>query len=327
MKRKVIALAVALAMVFAFSACGGSTTETTSTSDDQKELTIAFCTWAGYAPLFIAQDQGYFEENGYKVDIQIIEDESTYGSLFSSGSIQALGQVLDRDLVQYQAGAPEGYVCTMDASTGGDGLVASADIKTVDNLKGKKVALDKSATSYYFFMQVLADSNITEDDVEIVDMGNDESGEALLSGNVDAAVTWEPILSQCAEQGTLLASSKDYDKVILDVLTVSTEFAEENPEVYEVLEDSWNRSVDYLNENFEDGCSIMAAGLGLEAEEVQEECAGITFYDKAMNDEFKDTSKDENVYTIAQSMAKFWMEKGEMSSEDVAGFFPTLDIQ
>ena len=326
MKKKLIAIVMVLAMVLAFSACGGSN-ETTSASDGQKDLTIAFCTWAGYAPLFIAQDQGYFDEYGYNVDIQIIEDESTYGSLFSSNSIQALGQVLDRDLVQYQAGAPESYVCTMDASTGGDGLVASADIKTVNDLKGKKVALDKSATSYYFFMQVLADSDITEDDVEIVDMGNDESGEALLAGSVDAAVTWEPILSQCADKGTLLASSKDYDKTILDVLTVSNEFAKENPDIYEVLEDCWNKSVDYLNENLDDGCAIMAKGLDLDAEEVAEECAGITFYDKDMNDAFKDTSADENVYAIAQSMAKFWMDKGEMESDDVAAFFPTLDIK
>lgn len=322
MKRKLMAALAVCAMIFAFAGCGSSDSE--QAADGQKNITIAFCTWAGYAPLFIAQDQGYFEEYGYTPEIQIIEDESTYGSLFSSGSIQALGQVMDRDLVQFEAGAPESYVCTMDASTGGDGLVAKAEIKTVNDLKGKTVALDKSATSYYFFMQVLADSDITEEDVTISDMGNDEAGEALLAGNVDAAVTWEPILSQCADQGTLLASSKDYDKTVVDILTVSNEFAEENPDIYDVLADCWNRSVDYLNENFEDGCAIMAKGLDLEAEEVQEECAGITFYDKAMNDAFADTSKEGNVMEVAQSMAKFWMDKGEMTSDDVTGFFPTL---
>ena len=323
MKRKLLALLIAGLLVFSLTACGGSNDD----KGETKDITIAFCTWAGYAPLFIAQDQGYFEENGYKADIQIIEDESTYGSLFSSDSIQALGQVMDRDLVQVEAGAPESYVCTMDASTGGDGLVATKDIKTVNDLKGKTVALDKSATSYYFFMQVLADSDLTEDDVKISDMGNDEAGEALLSGKVDAAVTWEPILSECADKGTLLASSKDYDKTIIDVLTVSNTFAEKNPDIYDALADCWNRSVDYLNENFEDGCAIMAKGLDLEASEVEEECAGITFYDKAMNEEFADTSKEGNAYEIAQSMAKFWKEKGEMKSDDVKAFFPTLDIK
>ena len=331
MKKKVLALVIAAVMVLSLTACGGgsdSASDSGGGETENRKITIAFCTWAGYAPLFIAQEKGFFEEYGYKPDIQIIEDESTYGSLFSSGSIQALGQVLDRDLVQFAAGAPEAYVCTMDASTGGDGLVAAAGIDSVDDLKGKTVALDKSATSYYFFMQVLNDSNITEEDVTIVDMGNDESGEALLAGNVDAAVTWEPILSQCADQGKLLASSKDYDKTIIDILTVSTALAEEDPEIYDILEDCWNRSVDYLNENFDEGCEIMAAGLDLEAEEVKEECAGITFYDKAMNDAFADTSSDGNVFEVAKSMAGFWKEKGEMDAEedDIKAFFPSLGL-
>ncbi len=321
-KKSVVLLLIAVIAV-AMAGCGGGGE---SSDTGNKKITIAFCTWAGYAPLFIAQEKGYFQENGYDVDIQIIEDESTYGSLFSSGSIQALGQVLDRDLVQFAAGAPEAYVCTMDASTGGDGLVAKSDIKTVDDLKGKTVALDKSATSYYFFMQVLKDSNIKEKDVEISDMGNDEAGEALLAGNVDAAVTWEPILSQCKEKGNMLASTKEYDKATIDVLTVSTEFAKENPEVYDVLKDCWNRSVDYLNENFDESCEIMAKGLDLDPEEVKEECAGITFYDREMNEKFADTGQSGNVYEIAGSMAQFWKEKGEMETTDVDAFFPTLDL-
>jgi len=324
--KKLLIVLMSVVMILAMAGCGSKGSGEKKEEKNEK-FTIAFCTWAGYAPLFIAQDQGYFEEKGLDVDIQIIEDESTYGSLFSSGSIQALGQVLDRDLVQFAGGAPEGYVCTMDASTGGDGLVAKKGVGSVDDLKGKTVALDKSATSYYFFMQVLKDSNIKEEDVTISDMGNDESGEALLSGNVDGAVTWEPILSQCADKGKLLASSKEYDKTIIDVLTVSTEYAKENPDIYDDLKECWNKAVAYLNDNFDEGCEIMAKGLSLDAEEVKEECAGITFYDEKMNEEFADTSKEGNVYETAKEMASFWKEKGEMDTDDIDGFFPTLDLE
>ena len=278
--------------------------------------------------MFIAKELGYFEEAGYDVDIVIMEDESTYGAAFLSDSIQVLGQVLDRDIIQYDAGTPEAYVCTMDASTGGDGLIATAEIKSMDDLAGKTVALDKSATSYFFFLQALADSNITEDQITIVEMGNDEAGEAFIAGKVDAAVTWEPALSNCSERegGHILVSSADYPKAIIDVLTVSTKFAEENPDVYDVLYSCWCKAVDYLNSNFEDACAIMAEGLDLEKEEVMDECSGITFYDKAMNDEFNDTSKEGNVYEIATMATSFWLEKGYMSNEDISGFFPTLNL-
>ena len=297
-------------------------------ADSPKKMKIAFCTWAGYAPLFIAKENGYFADQGYDVELVIIEDESTYGAAFVSNSIQGLGQVLDRDIIQYDAGAPEQYVCTMDASTGGDGLVATAEIQSVDDLAGKTVALDKSATSYFFFLQVLADSNITEDQINIVEMGNDEAGEAFLAGRVDAAVTWEPALSNCSERegGHILVSSADYPKAIIDVLTVSTKFAEQNPEVFDVLYSCWCQAVDYLNANFEEGCAIMAVGLDLETEEVMDECAGITFYDAAMNEAFNDTATEQNVYEIACMAADFWVQKGYMKSADVSGFFPTLNL-
>ena len=324
--KKLTALLLAIAMVFTLCACGSSSAP--AASAEKKKMTIAFCTWAGYAPLFIAKDKGYFDEYGYDVDLVIIEDESTYGAAFVSDSIQGLGQVLDRDIIQFDAGAPEQYVLTMDASTGGDGLVATGDIKSMDDLAGKTVALDKSATSYFFFLQALADSNITEDQITIVEMGNDEAGEAFLAGRVDAAVTWEPALSSCSDRegGHILVSSADYPKAIIDVLTVSSTFAKKNPEVFDVLSECWYNAVDFLNANFTEGCEIMAAGLDLDPDEVMDECSGITFYDRKMNDDFNNTSNADNVYDIAKMAAGFWVDKGYMKSDNISGFFPTLKI-
>ena len=304
-----------------------SSSEASNTQSDLIPFKAAFCTWAGYAPLFIAKEKGYFAEKGYDCEIIIMEDESTYGAAFVSDSIQMLGQVLDRDIIQYGAGAPEQYVCTMDCSTGGDGLVATAEIQSVDDLAGKTVALDKSATSYFFFLQILADSNITEDEINIVEMGNDEAGQAFIAGQVDAAITWEPALSNCGERegGHILVSSADYPKAIIDVLTVSSTFAEKHPDFYDVAEECWYQAVDYLNENFEDGCMIMAKGLDLEVEDVKAECSGITFYGREENAAFNDLIAEDNIKDIAQMAAGFWVEKDLMEHDDLTGFFPTLD--
>lgn len=320
--KKLLALMLSAVLVFSCIGCGNAA-EQTKADGELIPCKVAFCTWAGYAPVFIGIEKGYFEELGYDVEVVIMEDEATYGSAFMSGSIQALGQVLDRDIIQYDAGAPEQYVCTMDCSTGGDGLVASAEIQSVDDLAGKTVALDKSATSYFFFLQVLADSNITEDQIEIEEMSNDAAGEAFIAGHVDAAVTWEPALSNCGERegGHILVSSADYPKAIIDVLTISTDFLKANPDAADALNAGWNKSVAYLNENFDEGCEIMAKGLGLSVEDVKAECAGITFYDEAMNKEFNNLSKEGNVLEIAQMAADFWVEKGYMKSNNVDGFF------
>lgn len=328
--KKLLALLLAGVMALSCMACGSGAAKTagegSAKTEDLIPMKIAFCTWAGYAPVFIAIEKGYFEEAGYDAQVVIMEDESTYGAAFVSNSIQALGQVMDRDIIQVDAGAPEQYVCTMDCSTGGDGLVATGDIQTMDDLAGKTVALDKSATSYFFFLQALADSNITEDQINIVEMGNDAAGEAFIAGNVDAAVTWEPALSNCGERegGHILVSSADYPKAIIDVLSVNTNFLKEHPDAADVLNDCWNKAVAYLNENFDEGCEIMAKGLSLDKQDVMDECAGITFYDEAMNKEFNDLSKEGNIKDIAKLAADFWVEKGYMKSGDVEEFFAYL---
>lgn len=324
--KKLLTLALSAILVLSLIGCG-STAETAKTSGDPVPMKIAFCTWAGYAPVFIGIEKGYFKEAGYDVEAVIMEDESTYGAAFVSDSIQALGQVMDRDIIQYDAGAPEQYVCTMDTSTGGDSLVASGDIQTVDDLAGKTIALDKSATAYFFFLQVLADSNITEDELTIVEMSNDAAGEAFIAGQVDAAVTWEPALSNCSQRegGHILVSSADYPKAIIDVLTISSSFLAKYPDAADALNEGWNKSVAYLNENFEEGCEIMAKGLDLTKEDVMDECSGITFYDEAMNREFNDLSKKDNIKDIAQMAADFWVEKGYMKSNDIEGFFAYIN--
>lgn len=326
--KKLLALLLTGVLTLSCAGCGAAQTivseqEADLSGNELTPMKIAFCTWAGYAPLYIAVEKGYFEEAGYDAEIVIMEDESTYGAALVSNSIQALGQVLDRDIIQYDAGAPEQYVCTMDCSTGGDGLIATGDIQSVDDLAGKTVALDKSATSYFFFLQVLADSNITEDQINIVEMGNDEAGEAFIAGNVDAAITWEPALSNCSERegGHILVSSADYPKAIIDVLTVNTNFLEANADAADVLNSCWNKSVAYLNENFDEGCEIMAKGLDLSAEDVKAECAGITYYGEAENEAFNDLNAEENIIDIANMCTKFWLEKGYMKSDDISGFF------
>ena len=176
-------------------------TSLTAFAGETTDVTMAFCTWTGYSPMFIAQEQGYFEEAGLNVDIQVIEDESTYAALITQGSVQFLATAQDPNIKMYANGATSRFVLTMDASVGADGLVATADIATLDDLAGKKLALDKSASSYYFFLTALENgSSLSEEDIEVIDMGDTtEAGLAFMSGNVVAAIMWEPELYEARE--------------------------------------------------------------------------------------------------------------------------------
>lgn len=68
------------------------------------------------------------------MDIQVIEDESTYAALIAKGSVQFLATAQDLNIKMYANGASSDFVLAMDASEGADGLVATGDIKSPDDL-------------------------------------------------------------------------------------------------------------------------------------------------------------------------------------------------
>lgn len=331
--KKLTAIAAAAAlMISALAGCGSGGAQSSGAASEGElvDVSMAFCTWTGYSPMFIAKEKGYFEEAGINMDIQIIEDESTYASLLTNNSIQFLATAQDPNIKMFANGTPSRYVLTMDASNGADGLVASADIKTLDDLKGKSVALDKSASSYYFFLQALENgSSLTEDDIDVMDMGDTtQAGLAFMSGNVDAAIMWEPELSEALETvdgAHALATSADYPDTILDSLVVNESYAAENPDIVAAVEEAWYKAVDFLNENPDEAYELMASGFEeVTAEDVASDVKGLAFMGRAENETLNDESSTGSIYEISQKMADFWKVKGECESSDITEFFSLL---
>ena len=290
-------------------------------------VTMAFCTWTGYAPMFIAKEMGYFEDAGINMNIEIVEDESTYAALLVQGSVQFLATAQDPNIKMFANGAPSRYVLAMDASCGADGLVTTADIQSLDDLAGKTLALDTAASSYYFFLTALEDgSSLSEEDINLAEMSDTtEAGLAFMSGNVDAAIMWEPELSEAldsVEGAHALVTSADYPETILDSLVVNASYAQEHPEVVEAVAEAWYKAVDYLNENPDEAYEMMAGGFEeVTAEDIAGDVEGLEFFGREENEELNSSDTERSIKAISQDMADFWMEKGECETDDLTEFF------
>lgn len=297
---------------------------------EKESVTMAFCTWTGYAPMFIAQELGYFEDAGIDMNIEIIEDESTYAALLVQGSVQFLATAQDPNIKMFANGAPSRFVLTMDASCGADGLVTTADIESLDDLAGKTLALDTAASSYYFFLTALADaSSLSEEDITLAEMSDTtEAGLAFMSGQVDAAIMWEPELSEALESvegAHALVTSADYPETILDSLVVTDSYAQEHPEVVEAVAEAWYKAVDYLNENPEEAYEMMASGFEeVTAEDIAGDVEGLQFFGREDNAALNDSASERSIMAISQDMADFWMEKGECSTNELDEFFSLI---
>jgi NitT/TauT family transport system substrate-binding protein len=102
-------------------------------------------TWSGYAPVFVAQDLGYFKTRGVDVDIKFEDERPNVMAAMARGDIE-----MDmRTVGEYQgkprdAKTPGIIIGTIDQSLGGDGVIAPGDITSVEQLKGKTVASKSS---------------------------------------------------------------------------------------------------------------------------------------------------------------------------------------
>ena len=79
----------------------------------------------------------------------------------------------------------------------GDAVIGSKEkgTDTIEGLKGKTIAYSSGTSSEDILVNSLTSVGLTMDDIEAIDMDASGIVSAMLSGKVDAAATWSPLLS------------------------------------------------------------------------------------------------------------------------------------
>ena len=193
---------------------------------------IAHSTWVGYGPLYIARDKGIFKKNGVDVDLIVMEDPKERFPTLMADKIQMIASTVDTALLYLKKPNDFQYVVAIDDSNGGDGIVAVKDIKTIADLKGRKVAVNEGSVSEFYLNVLLGKAGLKESDLNTVNMTAADAGGAFVAKRVDAAVTWEPWLTKgkSTDFGHLLVDSSTTPGLITDAIIVKTAWANCAPE-------------------------------------------------------------------------------------------------
>lgn len=187
----------------------------------QQAISIATHTWPGYEPLSLARSMGWLDEQ----QVKLVETESFTDSikLLEEGKIDAAGLTLDEVLRLREKGIPLSIVLVCDISAGADMLLARPGIKTLAELKGKRVAVEDGALGSLMLHQALLNANLQRNDVQVVSVSVDKQAAAWQRGEIEAAITFDPGSSQIIKQGgKLLFDSRQIPNLILDVIAVRT---------------------------------------------------------------------------------------------------------
>lgn len=279
-------------------------------------LRISYFTWIGNGPLFVAEEKGLFAKE--RVDVQLINiDDHTaaFAGLFA-GQVDAIEGAAQDAPVFYQPDAPLVCVFPLNDSRGGDGILATNDIRTIADLEGKSVAFLRGSVGQFFLNVLLKEAGLGEANIEVVDLPAEDGAEAFMLGEVDAAVTWEPYLTRGASvaHGHLLVSTAEYPGLLVDCLMAMPQVFEARKGAFQAFARAWAAAVDYAEAHPTDANEIMARRLGLEDPAVFARLLeGARLYDGERSREYFGTPEEPGqIYQTMQQAIDVWSSLGRV---------------
>jgi NitT/TauT family transport system substrate-binding protein len=284
-------------------------------------LRIGYSTWVGYGPLFLARTKGFFDTGRVDVVLTNVEDPKLRFAALAAGKLDGLVTTLDTMSLYWKPTFQFQAVLGLDDSSGGDGIVSKAAIKTIKDLRGKRVAVNRGSVSDFFLNVLLRQNGMSERDLNIVNMRQDDAGAAFLGGKVDAAVTWEPWLSRAkrAPGGHVLIDSSKTPGLIVDVLLFRRDVLRAHPDAIRAVIAGWYRAVEYWKQNPDDADAVMARAVGGWLKDVKtfkETLAGVRYYDQAINRRYM--APHGQIYATAQNAINIWRSLGKITVKETA---------
>lgn len=244
------------------------------TQAPEQPLRVATLPWPGYESLHLAQSLGYLDPS--RIRILDMANASQASNALRNGTVDAALLTVDEVLLLLQDNVDVRVVLVMDVSNGADVVMARPDITTLPGLRGKRIGVETGAIGATMFDAMLTAAKMTPTDVQLVAMPVHEHAAAYRDKKVDAVVTFEPVRSQLLQKGArILFDSSQIPDRIFDVLTVRTEAMAEHRQELASLVAAHFKALDYLAHQPQDAAVRMAPYLGVRADQVLSQFAGM----------------------------------------------------
>jgi len=255
--------------------------EKPAAAPEEKPIVIGYSNWAGWWPWAIAEQEGIFAKNNVNVEMKWFDGYIESMEALAAGKLDGNSQTLN-DTISFVDGAVNGEVVVLvnDNSAGNDKIIVTKDINRIEDLKGKKVAIEEGVVDDYLLSLALESKGMKRDDVEIVPLETGAAAAAFASGQTDAVGAFPPFwLTALKREGSKeLVSSADFPGAIPDLLVVTQKLIDEKPEQVRGLIKSWFDTLKFMEQNPAKADEIMAARADVTVEELQQFKAGTKMF-------------------------------------------------
>jgi NitT/TauT family transport system substrate-binding protein len=203
--------------------------------------------WPGYEPLYLAKEIDSFPSN----KVRLIEYSSASDVIraFRNKALEMASLTLDEALLLIQDNIPLKVILVHDISNGADTILARPGITSMQDIIGKRVAVESGALGAYVITRALEINKLSLNDIVIKHINVNQHENAYKNNQVDVVVNFEPVRTRLLNQGAKeIFTSKEIHGEIVDVLVVHEEVFNQNRSTLKEIINSWFTALDYFSQ-------------------------------------------------------------------------------
>ena len=296
--KSLLAVALMLMMTALFTACGEEKADNGKAADNSKKEVVIGTMNLVNGDLIAQYEKWYENELGMKAKVIKFDSGKDIISALASESIDIAEAGTSPAALAISNNLDIKVIFVGDIIGVAETLVARNDsgISTVKDLTGKKVATPFASTAHYSLLNALKLEDMTESDVQLLDLQPDDIFAAWQRGDIDAAYIWYPVLGRLLETGRSITDSEKLAEkgiVTADLVVARTPFANENPEVVKKFVELQLKANDMILDDSAKAAKEISAVLEISEQDAAEQIT-----------EFKYLRAEDQIKCLDETMAK-----------------------
>lgn len=271
------------------------------------EVQVGVSDWTGWVAWYVAEQKGFFKKHGAKVKLVWFANYSDSIAALSTGQLDANSQTWSDTLGPLFKGIPLKVILVNDNSAGNDAVMVGPKVTKFAELKGRKIALEQYSISHFVLYTALARNGLAPKDVNVVNLSAGDAAAAFISGRVDAAVLWNPWISQIetSGKGHALFTSREMPGMIPDLLVAQDKALQAKRKEFVGMIQAWFDTLAFIHDHTDEAVQIMSKVVSMKPEEYKVFLPGTKFFDAAANSDALDPHSAQGLVGVAPAISDF----------------------
>ncbi|HWZ88597.1 MAG TPA: ABC transporter substrate-binding protein [Polyangiaceae bacterium] len=282
-------------------------------SSEEPRLKIGLDLWAGYYPALLAEQLGYFRDEGVRVDLSIPEDTDELLVEFAAGTLDGVAAAAGDAINVIEANPDVRIVLFSDVSDGADMVLALPPIARPEDLRGRAVGTNLGGFGELLVRRMLDDHGVPAAAVKVLNVDAARAVDHLVSGELAAVHTWEPYASRARAAGArVLYTSHDADGLVLNGFMFAGATLRAHPAAVCGFVRAWFRAEEHWQAHRDSDDELLRTRLGTNQPIVHE---GIHWLAPAEErSAFEAGPTNRSARHVLQQFVEFFVERGTLSA-------------